>query len=95
MITKRGKLVAKLIPAANYSEDVGLATWNSTLYLSLESLPSTNGPFFLDLFRHGNGTLLSGTSTELMWNGSTWSESDLANEWTTQQLSFLTGQSTG
>ena len=39
---------------------IGPANWNSTFYLTLESLPSTKGPFFIDLFQYSNGTLLSG-----------------------------------
>jgi hypothetical protein len=62
----------------NVLSGVGPANWNSTLYLTLALFPSTKGPLFIDVFQYSNGTLLSGASTQLTWNGSTWSTSSLA-----------------
>ena len=61
----------------NVLSGVGPANWNSTLYPTVALLPSTKGPFFIDVFQYSSDSLLSGASTQLMWNGSTWSASRL------------------
>ena len=49
----------------------GPASWNSTLGLTFVMSPYST-PFRVDVFQFENGTLLTGDTTELTWNGRTW-----------------------
>lgn len=50
----------------------GPSSWNSTLGLTFVMLPY-NTPFTVDVFQFENGLLLAAETTQLTWNGRTWS----------------------
>lgn len=49
----------------------GPVSWNSTLGLTFVMMPYST-PFTVDVFQFENGVLLTGETTELTWNGSSW-----------------------
>jgi hypothetical protein len=75
----------------------GPSSWNSTLGLTSVMLPYST-PFTIDVFQFENGVLLTGESTELTWNGSSWSASKPTSvrvpeptTWVLLGMSVLTG----
>jgi hypothetical protein len=64
--------------SSNLIVGTGPALWNSTLYVGLVMVPFSQ-PFYIDIFQFNNGTLLSGASTRLSWDGSTWMATNISS----------------